>query len=270
MQRGRSQHAVETGQEPRYVRVHAASLRHHDARRMPTGKAPGHARRACGRMGGFGRTPPPRDDRIANPASDGSGLAAPSSTTRPKRRQTRSPNARIALVAGGYLIDPAAPEVVALIEEVVESGSGGIGHGLSLVGRAGAGASYAARSCLAPGAGVSPGRVRRSLGTGARAQPHSPGSRRTQERHGTGSRARGLLRLVHLGTDVDAGGVLSDPRIAGNASHRERSTLHDRQRSGDLRRAGRPRPRCALDRRSRPHRRVLAVPARRARRPLRP
>jgi hypothetical protein len=29
------------------------------------------------------------------------------------------PNARIALVAGGHLIDPAAPEVLAFVEEVV-------------------------------------------------------------------------------------------------------------------------------------------------------
>jgi hypothetical protein len=34
---------------------------------------------------------------------------------------SRAPNARTALGAGSYLIDPAAPEVVALIEEVLES-----------------------------------------------------------------------------------------------------------------------------------------------------
>lgn len=31
------------------------------------------------------------------------------------------PNARTALVAGGHLIDPAAPEVLAFVEEVLES-----------------------------------------------------------------------------------------------------------------------------------------------------
>lgn len=30
------------------------------------------------------------------------------------------PNARISLVGGGHLIDPAAPEVLAFIEEVLE------------------------------------------------------------------------------------------------------------------------------------------------------
>jgi pimeloyl-ACP methyl ester carboxylesterase len=31
------------------------------------------------------------------------------------------PNARTALVGGGHLIDPAAPEVIAFIDEVIES-----------------------------------------------------------------------------------------------------------------------------------------------------
>jgi hypothetical protein len=126
--------AVSTPSRLARNRVMYESMRQHDARRMLTGNASGHARRACWRMGGFGRTPPPRDDRVANPASDGSGLAAPSSTRRPKRRQTRPPT----------LASRSSPAATSSIQrrqrwsppsrKWSKAGSGGIGHGLSLVG----------------------------------------------------------------------------------------------------------------------------------------
>ena len=54
-------------------------------------------------------------------------LVAASDSPAPQREMTDAmakvlPNARAALVAGGHLIDPATPEVLAFVAEVVEGG----------------------------------------------------------------------------------------------------------------------------------------------------
>ena len=95
-------------------------------RRVPGGDpaAPGvrTARRSspsCRASGGWTRTPP------RSPPSDQPTLLVAAADSPPEFREpvealaASLPNARTALVGGGHLIDPAAPEVLAFIEEVL-------------------------------------------------------------------------------------------------------------------------------------------------------